>query len=201
MNNGPAMHMGTTTTTITETHVTTNIRWDPGYITGVPENPNEEAKSLIFKIGPINVTEGVLKLAAIKINLIVFICVMCSGSYYREQITAEWTDFVAMTGFWVTGILLIFYLIHVIEKFHVIPWLMIEMGFNILWAFFYMTCSIDLAVQASSNGLSSYIAASFFGFVAMGIYGFDGFLKFKGWKAGEIAQGKRVVAQAKTETY
>lgn len=35
----------------------------------------------------------------------------------------------------------------------------------------------------------------------MGVYGFDGFLKFKGWKAGQIAQGERVVQQAETATY
>lgn len=46
-----------------------------------------------------------------------------------------------------------------------------------------------------------FTAASFFGFVAMGVYGFDGFLKFKGWKAGQIAQGERVVQQAETATY
>ena len=74
---------------------------------------------------------------------------MCSGVAFRETHTGKWTDFVAMTAFWVTGILLIFYLLHVIEKFHVIPWITIEMGFTILWAFFYLTCSIDLAVNAS----------------------------------------------------
>ena len=81
---------------------------------------------------------------------------MSSGVYYRETTTAEWTDFVAMTAFWVTGILLIFYLLHVIEKFHVIPWMTIEMGFTILWAFFYLTCSIDLAINASKYGVNAF---------------------------------------------
>ena len=90
------------------------------------------------------------------INLVVFICVMSSGVYWRETTTAEWTDFVAMTAFWVTGILLIFYLLHVIEKFHVIPWMTIEMGFTILWAFFYLTCSIDLAINASKYGVNAF---------------------------------------------
>ena len=90
------------------------------------------------------------------INLVVFICVMSSGVYWRETTTAEWTDFVAMTAFWVTGILLIFYLLHVIEKFHVIPWMTIEMGYTILWAFFYLTCSIDLAINASKNGVNAF---------------------------------------------
>ena len=86
---------------------------------------------------------------------------MSSGVYYRETVTAEWTDFVAMTGFWVTGILLIFYLLHVIEKFHVIPWMMIEMGFTILWAFFYFTCSIDLAVKAAQHNVLAAFAGEF----------------------------------------
>ena len=76
------------------------------------------------------------------LDLIVFICVMCSGSYFRNISTGQWTDFVAMTGFWVSGILLFFYLLHVMEKFHVIPWLMIEMGFCCLWSFFFLTCSL-----------------------------------------------------------
>ena len=132
----------------------------------------------------------------------VFICVMCSGTYFRETTTAEWTDFVAMTGFWVTGTLLLFYLLHIIEKFHVIPWMMIEMVFCILWSFFYLTCSIDLAVKCSKYANSSaFGAASFFGFVAMGIYGFDGYLKFKGWRGNQMAQGTRVVQQAESVTY
>lgn len=125
---------------------------------------------------------------------------MCSGSYWRETTTAEWTDFVTMTGFWVTGILLIFYLLHVIEKFHVIPWIMIEMIFCILWAFFFFTCSIDLAVKAA-GGPKAFGAASFFGFCAMIIYGVDGFFKFRAWKAGQIAQGERVTQQTESVTY
>mgnify|MGYP007023076024 FL=1 len=107
-----------------------------------------------------------------------------------------------MTGFWVSGILLIFYLLHVMEKFHVIPWMMIEMGFCCLWSFFFFTCSIDMAVQAGKYAnASAYAAGAFFGFAAMIVYGFDGFLKFKGWRAGQLAQGERVVQQAEAVTY
>lgn len=128
---------------------------------------------------------------------------MCSGTYWRQTTTAEWTDFVTMTGFWVSGILLIFYLLHVIEKFHVIPWILIEMVFCILWSFFYFTCSLDLAVNAGkyANSPAAFGAAAFFGFVAMGVYGVDGFFKFKGWRAGQIAQGERVVQQTEAVTY
>ena len=136
------------------------------------------------------------------LDLIVFICVMCSGAYFRNIATGTWTDFVAMTGFWVSGLLLIFYLLHVMEKFHVIPWMMIEMGFCCLWSFFFFTCSIDMAVQAGKYAnASAYAAGAFFGFAAMIVYGFDGFLKFKGWRAGQLAQGERVVQQAEAVTY
>ena len=106
----------TTRTTVTETKVNLAIRWDPSYIKTIP---------------------GMLKIGQVILDLIVFICVMCSGSYFRNISTGQWTDFVAMTGFWVSGILLLFYLLHVMEKFHVIPWLTIEMGFCCLWSFFF----------------------------------------------------------------
>jgi len=171
----------TTRTTVTETKVNLAIRWDPSYIKEIP---------------------GMLKIAAVILDLIVFICVMSSGSYFRNIATGTWADFVAMTGFWVSGILLILYLLHVIEKFHVIPWLMIEMGFCCLWAFFFFTCSLDMSVKAGQYvGTSAYAAGAFFGFAAMIVYGFDGFLKFKGWRANQLAQGERVVQQAETVTY
>ena len=57
-----------------------------------------------------------------------------------------------MTGFWVSGILLIFYLLHVIEKFHVIPWVMIEMGYCGTWAFFYFTCALGMYLVFFNSG-------------------------------------------------
>ena len=38
-------------------------------------------------------------------------------------------------------------------------------------------------------------AASFFGFVSMLVYGLDAVLKFRGWRAGQLAQGERKVTQ------
>lgn len=167
----------TSTTTVTETHVQTNLRWDPSYIKTIP---------------------GMLKVAAVVLDMIVFICVASSSSYYRETTTAQWFYFVSMTGFFVTGILLVFYLLHVIEKFHVIPWMMIELGFCILWAFFYFTASIDCAVNASNN--PPFGAAAFFGFVTLLVYGYDGFIKFQGWRAGQLAQGERTVQQSQSSS-
>ena len=92
-------------------------------------------------------------------------------------IVGEWFIFVAMCGFWTTLTLLLFYLLHVIEKFHVIPWLLIEMVFCALWAFFFLSGAIDTAVNAKYN--SALGAAAFFGFAAMAVYGYDAFIKFK----------------------
>jgi len=36
-----------------------------------------------------------------------------------------------------------------LEKFHVIPWLMIEFGFYALWTFFYFAAAVAAAVQVS----------------------------------------------------
>jgi len=161
-----------TNTSITETHVQTDIRWDPGYVKTIP---------------------GILKGVAVILNLLCFICVMCASPYYKEKAIGEWFTFVAMTAFWVTLVLLLMYLFHAIEKFHVIPWLMIEFGFTALWTFFYFTAALAAAVEGSHS--SALAAAAFFGFVCMLVYGYDSFLKFKGWRAGQLAQGERKITQ------
>ena len=73
------------------------------------------------------------------VNILGFICVMCASPYYKEQAVGEWFVFVSMTAFWVSLVFLVMYLIHAMEKFHVIPWLMIEFGFCGLWTFFYFS--------------------------------------------------------------
>lgn len=61
-----------------------------------------------------------------------------------------------MTGFWFTGIMLILYLFHVCEKFHRIPWLKIEMYFDISWTILYLIA----ASLAASLGHEAYAAAA-----------------------------------------
>lgn len=161
---------------ITETHLQTNIRWDPSYLKSIP---------------------GMLKLAAVIVDLVGFICVMCASAYWRTRSVGSWFAFVTMTGFWTTGTLLVFYLLHVIEKFHVIPWMLIEMVFCTVWAFFFLTGALDTAINAAND--SAFGAAAFFAFVAMGIYGFDAFLKFRGWRAGQHAQGLQTVQVSKPD--
>ena len=145
-------------------------------------------------------------------NLLGFVCVMVATPYYKEQPVGEWFVFVSMTGFWVSSVLLVMYLVHAMEKFHVIPWLMIEFGFCALWTFFFFAAALAAAVEVIINPslcpLSTVWhsmlqgphsaqlgAASFFGFVSMLVYGLDAVLKFRGWRAGQLAQGERKVTQ------
>jgi len=158
--------------TVTETHVQTNIRWDPGYIKTIP---------------------GALKLGAVVVDLVCLICILAAPVYWRENSVGEWYIFVCMTGFWVSTILLIMYLFHAIEKFHVIPWLMLEFGFYAAWTFFFFTAAIAAASKASHQAALG--ACAFFGFVGMIVYGADTFFKFRGWRAGQLAQGERKTSQ------
>lgn len=161
---------------VTETVVHTNIRWDPGYVKTLP---------------------GALKLAAVILDLVCMICLVASPPYWREHSVGEWYIFVCMTAFWVSSILLIMYLLHFIEKFHVIPWLMLEFGFYALWTFFFFTSSIAVAVKSVYS--PAMVAAAIFGFVCMVVYGVDAIIKFMGWRAGKLAQGEKKISQAVAE--
>ncbi len=56
-------------------------------------------------------------------NIIGFICIMVSQNNWHSR--ANWFNFCSMGGFWITGILLAFYLFHIIEKLYFIPWVMV----------------------------------------------------------------------------
>ncbi|XP_037790945.1 CKLF-like MARVEL transmembrane domain-containing protein 4 [Penaeus monodon] len=142
------------------------IRFDPIYFRSIP---------------------GILKCVQMVLNLVGYICVMCSVQ--SDAYTAGWFSFVSMTGFWVTGILLVLYLMHVLEKFHMVPWLFQELGYCALWTFFYFTAST--ACASWGGYYPAWAAAAFFGYAAMIAYGVDAFFKFKGWRSGEMAQGER----------
>ncbi|CAH0556947.1 unnamed protein product [Brassicogethes aeneus] len=164
----PSQHTTTTTTTT----VQTNIRFDPTYIKTIP---------------------GMLKIAEVVLNLLGFICIEASGVYSHAS-RGSWFNFVSMTAFWFTGILLALYLFHVIEVSYKIPWLKIEFVFCALWTLFYLIAA-SLAVSFNHE---AYSAAGFFGFCGMVAYGFDAFLKFKSVKEGQLAQGERVVNKETT---
>lgn len=152
----------------TTTKVSPNIRFDPSYAKTIP---------------------GILKIAQAVVSLIGFICVQMVNNQYMAGSASGWYIFVAMTAFWVTLVVVILYLFHIIEKLHWIPWLLGELGFSALWAVFFFIASC--VVVARSGEDAAWGAAAFFGFVAMGLYGYEAFTKYKLWRAGGIAQGER----------
>jgi len=159
-----------TTVTVTQTNtvVQPQIRYDPNYIKTIP---------------------GILKAIVIVLSLLGFICIEVSKYSYHSR--GGFFNFVAMTAFWFSGLMLIFYMFHVVERFFKIPWLKVELGFYALWTLLYLLAS-TLAVTFHPT---SYAIAGFFGFLAMITYGYDAWTKFQLVKAGAIAQGTRSVQQ------
>jgi len=86
-----------------------------------------------------------------------------------------------------------------------------------IWTFFYFTAATAVATlgfyedpfAAAAVSFQTYpfhrnfelfielilLSFQFFGYLAMIFYGFDAYLKYISWKAGEIAQGDRVVSK------
>jgi hypothetical protein len=168
----PGQHTTTTTVQSTSTSVHTNIRFDSSYV---------------------KTFHGIGKCVQLLLNILGFICIECSGVLSTLS-RGAFFNFVAMFAFWFTGILLAFYLFHLIEKFYRVPWLKLEFVYCCVWTGLYLIAS-SLAVSFNSE---AYIAAGFFGFCAMVAYGIDAFLKFKAIQSGQIAQGERVINKQTT---
>ena len=84
-------------------------------------------------------------------SLIGFICILCSRLSVSKGSYFSW---ISMIAFWFTGILLGFYLFHIVEKFYKIPWLKIEFVFNALWTLLYLLAAI-LVVTVGDNAHSA----------------------------------------------
>ncbi|XP_014249752.1 uncharacterized protein LOC106666806 [Cimex lectularius] len=168
----PAKHT-TTTVTTSNTNVQTNIRYDPLYARTLP---------------------GLLKCFQLVVDAIVFISVSCSK--FSAQSFMSFMSAICGFGFWFTGILMMFYTFHIIEKFYKVPWLKIELVYCALWSLFLMIGSTVCAPNLSADVTIGFV--SFFGYLNMCAYGYDAFLKFRGVQDGEIAQGTREVTSKTT---
>ncbi|XP_053973509.1 CKLF-like MARVEL transmembrane domain-containing protein 4 [Hylaeus anthracinus] len=171
----PGQHTTTTTVTTTSTTTQPNIRFDTSYIRTVP---------------------GMLKVAQVAFNLLGFICITASSQGNTSR--GGWFNTVAMIGFWCTGILLVFYLFHIVEKFSKIPWLKVEFIYCAIWTAFYLLAAALAADYAKV--VEAFGAAAFFGFCAMVAYGYDAWLKFQGVRSGALAQGQYSPKQVSTVT-
>ncbi|XP_013147184.1 PREDICTED: CKLF-like MARVEL transmembrane domain-containing protein 4 [Papilio polytes] len=161
--NNPPQTMGSTNTVfLTET------RFDPSYIKTPP---------------------GIMKIVVIVLNLLGFICIQSSAFWNNGR--GVYFNIVAQVGLWFSGILLLLYLFHIVEKYHKFKWLVIEMIVCGVLAFLYLIASTIVV----AFGSAAYSAGGFFGYLAMVVYGGDAFLKMRAWRAGELAQGQRVMTK------
>ncbi|XP_031845164.1 CKLF-like MARVEL transmembrane domain-containing protein 4 [Nomia melanderi] len=171
----PNQHTTTTTVTTTATTTQPTIRFDPSYI---------------------RTMHGMLKVAQVVLNLLGFICITVSGMSNNSR--GGWFNTVSMGGFWFTGILLVFYLFHIIEKFSKIPWLKVEFIFCSVWTALYLLAAALAADYARYSEV--FGVAAFFGFCAMVAYGYDAWLKFHLSRSGALAQGQYTPKQTSTVT-
>ncbi|CAK1603634.1 unnamed protein product [Parnassius mnemosyne] len=152
----------------TNTVFNTETRFDPSYVKTLP---------------------GMIKIAVIILDLLGFVCIQSSA--FRWNGRGVYFNVVAHLGLWLSSILLLLYLFHIVEKYHKLKWLKIEMTVYGVIAFLYLVASTIVV----AFGAAAYSAAGFFGYLAMVLYGFDAFLKYRAWRTGELAQGHRVPAK------
>ncbi|XP_014203309.1 CKLF-like MARVEL transmembrane domain-containing protein 4 [Copidosoma floridanum] len=152
--------------TNTQSSGSVSIRYDPSYLHTLP---------------------GRLKITELVLNVVGFIFVVASIISHHGR--CSWFNTVAMIGFWTTGILLTFYVFHIVEKFNRIPWLKIEFIFCAIETVGYLLASALIAALASSS--ESLGVAAFVGFISMCVYGFDCWEKFKAMRNGDWPQGQK----------
>ena len=89
------------------------------------------------------------------------------------------------------------YLFHIPEKFYTLPWLPVELGGICLMTLLYFIAALMAVLKP--NVTATF--AGLFGLVTTGVYFYSGFLKFKQWKSGELAQGTLISRSTATTTY
>jgi len=146
---------------------------------------------------------GILAIAAVVLNAVVFLCSICSGSCFRGQSFFIWAELVSSVGFWISLSLILLCLIQgsralIVQR---IPqWSMIEAALVAIGCFLYLTIFLDCAIH-SIRGYACYQTyqfvagitgkgrgtndggvvgvTAFFAFVSMGVYGADLFFRFR----------------------
>lgn len=96
-------------------------------------------------------------------NLIGFICIQSSAFWANGR--GVYFNIVAHLGLWFSGILLVLYLFHVVEKYHNVKWLKIEMIACVVMVFLYLIASTTVvafgAAAYSAAGVSSQLLVMF----------------------------------------
>ncbi|XP_054706607.1 CKLF-like MARVEL transmembrane domain-containing protein 8 [Uloborus diversus] len=177
----------TVTASTTTTKVSPAIRFDSSYIKTLPG---------ILKVAEA-VSAGILlqtrhfptpKIAPKVSSLAGFISVE-TVTYGIAWSHYTWASFVFISGFCITVVLILFYLFHVVETLHQLPWLIVEGSYDIIWCVFFFAAAVVSTRNVTQQ--AAWGAAAFFGFLVTFILIYDAFLKYKQWKSGGLAQGER----------
>ncbi|XP_069946124.1 CKLF-like MARVEL transmembrane domain-containing protein 4 isoform X2 [Cherax quadricarinatus] len=124
--------------------------------TTAPQDNNDN-KRIYINSGYLHTNEGRLKCAHLVICIVVFICTMASN--FPRSNPANWLSFVSMGGFWTSAVLLFLFLINIVALLSIIPWLMLELGYTVIWTFFWFVCGCVAADYAVKRILEVTAAA------------------------------------------
>lgn len=141
-----------------------------------PRVPPTPTKIVRFDKGYVQTVPGLLKLVQIVCNIVGFICIKLSWTWF----SSIFYNILYWFAIIVSGLLLFLYTFHFVEKFDKLPWLKWEFAYCCLVCLTY----IGLSIFATTIGESVGYAVGFFGLCAIIAYGFDGYLKYKAWKRG-----------------
>lgn len=138
--------------------------------------PNEATinPEVRFEIDYLKTIHGKLNVAVIVLGIICEITIAITwGPFFGVAV---------ICGLFNSGISLVFYLMHIPEKFYTIPWLSLEIATICIITVFYFIGTFIVAILLN-------IAAAIFGFIATVVYAYSGYLKYQSWRNGELAQG------------
>lgn len=143
---------------------------------------------------------GILKCTAAVCNICILLCGLLSGYCWDRHSVFVWADITSSFGIVLSAGLTILYLLRITENIpEYIPWWrIIEMVCLYVWSIFHLAVGISCAYYANRTckflppyhqhhlvfyDMGALGAASFFGFVASGVYGTDAFFTTTIWKA------------------
>lgn len=142
-----------------------------------------------WDLGFIYTRSGILKIVQLVLDLIVFFCLLPQKDHDAIHISLVFFKSVTMFAFWITLMLLVYYLFHVISWFSKVPWMKIEFFLCAIWTLLYLIASItSLAIASKTDDTLPAKVAGAFGFFAAAVYGLDAFFKLAGCQAGERSQ-------------
>lgn len=155
--------------------------------------PSAPEKKIYVNSGYLRSVHGLLKIGHMVVSILLFICTMVSVFVHHDR--SNYLGFVAMTGFWTSGILLFLYVINVVTFLNIVPWVKVELGYTCLMTFFAFVAGC-VAADAAARGFDApYSAAAFFAFVLMVVYGVNAFILYR-----LMRDGVRLVTTETTTT-